>query len=137
MKISEVFLGSYYLSATVAQSIVSIMKDAFLQFQISLAKLRGQCYDGCSIMTGAKAGVAAKIEEIEPQAVFTHCYGHSLNVRVSDTIKHLPAMKDCLETSFELVKLIKFSPKQEAMLCELKEEIGSDASSMHTLCPTR
>ena len=53
-----------------------------------------QYYDGCSTMTGAKAGVAAKIEEIEPQAVFTNCYGHSLNFCVSDTIKHLPAMKD-------------------------------------------
>ena len=46
-------------------------------------------------------------------------------------------MKDCLDTSFELVKLIKFSPKREAMLRELKEEIGSDASSVRTLCPTR
>ena len=34
-------------------------------------------------MTGAKAGVAAKIEEIEPRAVFTHCYGHSLNLKVA------------------------------------------------------
>ena len=113
------------------------MKDAFLRFQILLAKLCGQCYDGCSTIMGAKAGVAAKIEEIEPQAVFTHCYGHLLNLSVSDTIKHLPAMKDCLDTSFELVKLIKFSPKREAMLRELKEEIGSDASSVRTLCPTR
>lgn len=75
--VSEEFLGLYCLSATNAQSIVSIMKDAFLQFQITQAKLRGQCYDGCSTITGAKAGVAAKIEEIEPRAVFTHCF-HSL-----------------------------------------------------------
>lgn len=100
------------------------MKDAPLQFQITQAKLRGQCYDGCSTITGAKAGVAAKIEEIEPRAVFTHCYGHSVNLSVSDTIKHLPAMKDCLDTSFELVKLIKFSPKRETMLHELKEELA-------------
>ena len=84
----------YYLSATDAQSIVSVMKDTFLRFQIPLAKLHGQCYDGCSTMTGAKVGVAVEIEEIEPQAVFTNCYGHSLNFCVSDTIKHLPAMKD-------------------------------------------
>ena len=135
--VSEELLGLYCLSATDAQRIVSVIKDAFLQFQIPLAKLHGQCYDGCSTMTVAKAGVAAKIEEIEPRAVFTHCYGHSLNLSVSDTIKHLPAMKDCIDTSFELVKLIKFSPKRDAMLCELKEEIGSDASSVCTLCPTR
>ena len=109
----------------------------FLRFQIPLAKLRGQCYDGCSTVTGAKAGVAAKIEEMEPRAVFTHCYGHALNLGVSDTIKQSPVMKDCLDTCFEVVKLIKFSPKREAMLRELKEEIGSDAPGVRTLCPTR
>ena len=48
--------------------------------------------------------------------MFSHCYGLALNLGVSDTIKHPPAMKDCLDTCFEVVKLIKSSP---------------------TLCPTR
>lgn len=60
-------------------------------------------------MTGAKAGVAVKIEEVEPRAVFTHCYEHALNLGVSNTIKQSPAI--CLDTCFELVKFIKFSPK--------------------------
>ena len=135
--VSEEFLGLYTLSAIDAQSIVDVMKDAFLRFQIPFTKLRGQCYDGCSTMTGAKAGEAAKIEEMEPRAVFTHCYRHALNLGVSDTIKQSPATKDCLDTCFEVVKLIKFSPKREAMLRELKEEIGSDAPGVRTLCPTR
>lgn len=74
---------------------------------------------------------------MEPRAVFTHCYGHALNLSVSDTIKQCNIMKDCLDTSYELVKLIKFSPKREAMLCQLKEEIGSDAPLIRTMCPTR
>ncbi len=88
-------------------------------------------------MAGAKGGVAAKIAEMESRALFTHCYGHALNLGVGDTIKRSPAMKDCLDTCFELVKLIKFSPKREAMLRELKEEIGSCAPGVRTLCPTR
>ena len=35
------------------------------------------------------------------------------------------------------MKLIKFSPKREAMLSQLKEEMGSDAPGVRTLCPTR
>ena len=42
--VSEEFLGLYYISVIDAQSIVDAMKDAFLQFQIPLAKLCGQCY---------------------------------------------------------------------------------------------
>ena len=88
-------------------------------------------------MAGAKAGVAAKIDELEPRAMFTHCYGHTLNLGVSDAIKHSTAMKDCLDTCFEVTKLIKFSSKREAMLQTLKEESGSDAPGVRTMCPIR
>ncbi|XP_062502108.1 zinc finger MYM-type protein 1-like [Corticium candelabrum] len=135
--VSKEFLELYCLSAIDAQSIVEAMKDAFLRFQIPLAKLRGQCYDVCSTMAGVKAGVAAKIEQVKPRAVFKHCHGHALNLAVSDTVKQCLAMKDCLDTCLELVKLIKFSPNREAVLREVKEEIGSDAPAVQTLCPTR
>ena len=69
--VSEEFLGLYYLSAIDAQSIVDAMKEAFLRFQIP--KLCGQCYDGCSTMAGTKAGIATKIAELKPRAVFNHC----------------------------------------------------------------
>ena len=85
-------------------------------------------------MAGARAGVAVKIQELEPRAVFTH---HALNLAVNDTITKVPKMKDCLDTCYEIVKLIKFSPKREAMLSQLKEEMGSDAPGVRTLCPTR
>ena len=80
------------------------MKDAFIRFQIPLTKIRGQCYDGCSTMAGAKAGVATKIQELEPRPVFLHCYGHALNLAVSDTIKQSHCMKDCLDTCYEIIK---------------------------------
>ena len=56
--------------------------------------------------------------------MFTHCYDHAPNLAVSDTITNLPRMKDCLDTCYEIVKLITFSPKQEAILFQLKEEMG-------------
>ncbi|KAL5474965.1 hypothetical protein EMCRGX_G027003 [Ephydatia muelleri] len=116
--VSEEFVGLYYLSVIDAQSIVDAINDAFLRFQIPFTKLRGQCYDGCSTMAGARAGVAVKIQELEPRAVFTH---HALNLAVNDTITKVPKMKDCLDTCYEIVKLIKFSPKRDAMLSQLKE----------------
>ena len=41
----EEFLGMYGLQATTADSIVSAITDALLRFQISINKVRGQCYD--------------------------------------------------------------------------------------------
>ena len=83
-------------------------------------------------MAGAKAGVATKIQELE----FLHCYGHALNLAVNDTIKQSRPMKDCLDTCYEIIKLIKFPPKREAMLQDVKEESGNDTSGVCTLYPT-
>ena len=89
--VSEDYLGMYNLATTTASSIVSAITDILLRFQLPLTKLRGQCYDGCSTKAGARGGVAAKIHELEPRALFTHCYGHALNLSVSDTIKQCPS----------------------------------------------
>ena len=50
--------------------------------------MRGQCYDGASTMSGIKNGVAKLFMDKEPSAIYTHCYGHVLNLATGDTIKN-------------------------------------------------
>ena len=38
-------------------------------------------------MSGIRSGVATKISLLEPRALYTHCYGHVLNLAVQDGIK--------------------------------------------------
>ena len=38
-------------------------------------------------MSGIKNGVVKRISDKEPRVVFTHCYGHALNLAVGDTVK--------------------------------------------------
>ena len=64
----EEFLGMYSLNTTDADSIVSAITDVLLRFQISITKIRGQCYNGCNTMAGLKGGVAVKIQQKEPQS---------------------------------------------------------------------
>ena len=61
-----------------ADSLVSVIKGVLKDRNLSVSKLRGQCYDGAATMAGAKAGVAKKLLDEEPRAVYTHCYGHAL-----------------------------------------------------------
>jgi len=65
-----------------------------------------------------------------------YCYGHSLNLACSDAIKQC---KDALDTSYEIIKLIKKSPAHETIFKKLKAEIDCDSPTpgIHVLCPTR
>lgn len=63
-------------------------------------------------MSGAKSGVAKRIQEDEPRAVYTHCYGHSVNLASCDAVKQSKLIKSALETTYEITKLIKYSPRR-------------------------
>ena len=38
--------------------------------------------------------MAKKLLDEEPRALFTHCYGHALNLACGDTIKQCKTIKD-------------------------------------------
>ena len=88
-------------------------------------------------MTGVRNGVAKQISSEESRAVFSHCYGHALNLAVGDTIKKIKVLKDVFDVIYEVTKLIKFSPKRDAVFEKLKEAVSSDNAGFRVLCPTR
>ena len=55
----------------------------FLEDCACTNKVIAQCYDGTAVMAPGLKGVQAKIKEIIPQALFVHCYAHSLNLVMS------------------------------------------------------
>ena len=111
--------------------------QATVLLNLCVAKLRGQCYDGAATMSGTRAGVATSLLEEKPRAIFTHCYGHSLNLACSDTIQHCRLMRDTHDIVYEVTKLIKKSPRRDATLQRLKQELCIQLSGIHALCPTR
>ena len=72
---------------------------------------RDQCYDGAANMAGAKSGVAVQITVEESHLIFIHCYGHTLNLATGDCIKNNCILHDTLDVTFEMSKLIKYSPR--------------------------
>ncbi len=111
--------------------LIAVIKDCLLRLNLSLNKVRGQCYDGASNMSGIRNGVAKKIRDDEPRAIYTHCYGHSLNLAVGDTIKNSSIMKN------EITKLVKYSPRRESLFNAIKDDMSPGNIGIRTLCPTR
>ena len=90
-------------------------------------------------MSGAKKGVAKKISDIENRAIYTHCYGHTLNLACSDAVKGCKILRDTLDTTREITKLIKFHRKEKQYSRKSKKDIYIDLETpgISLLCPTR
>ncbi len=132
------YMGLYHVPTIESATLVSLIKDVLLRMNLAINRLRGQCYDGASAMKGAKGGVAKKICDLESRAVYTHCYGHSLNLAASDILKDSKIMKEALETTHEITKLIKYSPRRDGIFQKIKEDIPSGPTpGIRILCPTR
>ena len=71
-----------------------------------------------------KEEVAAMIKKIEPRALYTHCYGHALNLACADTIKQCKIV-----TTHEISKLVKCSPKRDAHLEAIRKNTSDEAFS--------
>ena len=133
----EEFFGLYLTDSITSAALVAIIEDTLLRMNIKLEHCRGQCYDGASTMTGARKGVAKVISDKEPRAIFSHCYGHALNLGVGDTVKQCQLMKSSLDVVVEISKLIKKSPKRDALFQKLKPALAPDTPGFRVLCPTR
>ncbi len=114
-----------------------MIKDILVRLNININKVRGQCYDGASTMRGHKSGVSTIISQIEPRALYTHCYGHSLNLAASNSLNKSKVMKEALETTHEITKLIKFSPRRDNIFRKIKEDMTPGSPDVRVLCPTR
>ena len=88
-------------------------------------------------MSGSKSGVATRFKEENEKCLFTHCYGHALNLAVGDAIKKGPTLDETFSVTYESCKLVKKSPQRNTKLNAIREKTENEAKSIHKLCPTR
>ena len=100
LKEHEDFIVLYQVDTIDADCLLSAIRDVLLQMNLKLVQCCGQCYDGASNMSGTRGGVARKIVDEESRALYTHCYGHALNLAVSDTVKKITTLQGCLRFIF-------------------------------------
>ena len=134
----EEFIGLHQVESTASTVLVGVIHDVLTRMNVSIHKIRGQCYDGASAMCGSQGGVATVIQREEPRAIYIHCYGHALNLACGDAIKKCEVMRNALDTSYELIKLIKKSPRRDATFQKIREQLHEDTTmGIRVLCPTR
>ena len=114
-----------------------LIKNILLRMNLRLQDARSECYAGAAAMAGAKTGAATQIKAIYGKCLYTHCYGHALNLAVGDSIKSAACLKEVFEVVHEIFKLIKKSPKRNMKPDEMRKQPNNDSKGIHALCPTR
>ena len=101
-QVHEEFLGLYHVASMDAATLIAAIKDVIIWLNLPFEKLRGQRYDGATAMSSSKHGIAKQISDLEPRAVYIHCYDHALNLAPADTLKLSQLMRDSLDITWEI-----------------------------------
>lgn len=79
-KVYERFIKMNAFEKKTGAAITDQVKSVLNDFQLDLSLCRGQGYDNASNMSGKFKGVKTRILEENPQAYFTPCCAHTLNL---------------------------------------------------------
>ena len=64
MTVCAEYIGLMPVTQTNADTIVVCIKDVLLHVNFRIQDARGQCYDGCSTMTGTKNEAVTQIKKL-------------------------------------------------------------------------
>ena len=138
--VKECLTNFMHLERTNATMISRKILESLSDPSISLdpSNIRGQAYDGASVMRSGKEGVQAKIKEINPLALFTHCYAHCLNLSIAASCK-LSEVRNLVGLINEAYLFLINSPKRQQLFgLTLKEYLLENShSKLPGLCKTR
>ncbi|XP_034083391.1 protein FAM200A-like [Gymnodraco acuticeps] len=81
------------------------------------------CTDGAGAMLGKKRGLKARVLQVAPHVIFTHCIIHR-EALASKTLD--PELKSVLETAIKMVNYIKSRPLNTRLFANLCNELGSE-----------
>ena len=89
-------------------------------------------------MSGIKNGVQAKLKEIQPKAVYTHCTGHALNLAIVSSCS-VASVRNCIDAIKSFTIWVKYSTKREGLLKAIASEMTHKTSRnpLLNMCTTR
>ncbi|XP_077380638.1 zinc finger MYM-type protein 1 [Festucalex cinctus] len=117
-EVKEAFLGFDDVNDRRATAVANYVLGVLDNLNCT-QKLVAQTYDGASVMASELNGVQAKIRDKVPEAMFMHCYGHKLNLVLSQSAQMIPECKVFFKTLEGLAAYFTESTKRSNLLDEV------------------
>ena len=114
-QIREEFIEFIDVDRITGEVLFDTIGKFYERSNLDLMDLRGQCYDGASNMSGITKGLAGRILEGNPKAVYSHCASHILNLSIVSACKE-NNIQIVLTQMTSLAIYFNYSPKREKLL---------------------
>ncbi|XP_046569596.1 zinc finger MYM-type protein 1-like [Haliotis rubra] len=149
LRVNEDAIGLYEVPSTTSATLTEVLKDTLIRCDLPLSNCRGQGYDSASNFQGHVNGVAVQLQGEEPRAVHVHCLAHCINLALQEATRACKPLRDALDITIEVNKLIKYSPKREHLFKNLQKAPSIEkrldmdvpqterTRGLRPLCPTR
>ena len=136
--VREDFVGIVATTDTTGSGLAETIMTKLEGIGLSIDQARGQGYDGASNMSGKFSGVQAKIAEVQPLAIYTHCASHRLNLAIAQACKN----KDVSQLIGLISNINAFLKSSPARTAKLQKHVmdkfpAARSKRLKPLCPTR
>jgi len=138
--VHEEFLCFVPVSSVTGKDLASTILTQLSQLGLNLEHMRGQRYDGASNMSRIYRGVQARVKELYPLVMYTHCCNHVLNLVIS-TSSQLPVIRNAIATISHICVFLSRSAQRVSIFQDnVEREVSGSASSrpkLKPICATR
>ena len=130
------------LSGVSGEALTSNILKQLSEWALPLTLLRGQAYDGAGAMAGCSKGVATRIQDKYPKALYIHCAVHRLNLCIVKCCS-IREISNMMGTADSVVRYFKYSPKrqlyfEECIDAEFNTTVTKEKrTKLKELCRTR
>ncbi|XP_025828735.1 zinc finger MYM-type protein 1-like [Panicum hallii] len=117
-QVVERFLGIKHVKLTTSEALKRAIVEVLSAHGLTIAKIRGQGYDGASNMRGEFNGVQKLIRDENPYAFYIHCFAHQLQLVVVSVSKCCSSIEDFFDYVDMIVSSTSASCKRKDLLID-------------------
>ncbi|KAJ8895244.1 hypothetical protein PR048_000569 [Dryococelus australis] len=133
LEVHESFVGFYRAGKADSETLANLLKNVLLSLELDIKNLRAQCYDGASNMRCPHKGVAARIVEDNPTAMYIHCNAHVLNVCIVACFTGVTSIRNTFFVLQSLYNFIEKSTKRHAVFEKIQRSTKNFCGETVTL----
>ncbi len=133
----ERFIGFERVFGTTGADFFNLLVEWLKQLGLDIDNIVGQCYDGASTMRSRCKGVATRLINIVPTALYIHCNDHILSLCLIDVAQTVVPVRNTFGIMKSLDNLIEGSTKRHKVFEDIQKQIGLASMSLKKLCDTR